>query len=144
MGKAVIKAADSAGLNIVPLSFGSAEETGQTVQVSGKDILLHGAADRENVLASVFDQHPNLVVVDYTVPSAVNGNYYGTYNLKGKESISWNLMFLCVCVWGGVCGKGRLDLLSYNRVSKVTILHCLQYEIYIIKHVKFNQFVLFN
>uniref|UniRef100_A0A2N9EQ15 4-hydroxy-tetrahydrodipicolinate reductase n=1 Tax=Fagus sylvatica TaxID=28930 RepID=A0A2N9EQ15_FAGSY len=74
MGKAVIKAADSAGLNIVPLSFGSAEETGQTVQVSGKDILLHGAADRENVLASVFDQHPNLVVVDYTVPSAVNDN----------------------------------------------------------------------
>ena len=85
MGKAVIKAADSAGLNIVPLSFGSAVENGKTVQVCGKDILIHGPDDRENVLASVFDEHPNLVVVDYTVPSAVNGNYYGTYNLKAEK-----------------------------------------------------------
>nr|XP_023912479.1 4-hydroxy-tetrahydrodipicolinate reductase 1, chloroplastic-like [Quercus suber] len=74
MGKAVIKAADSAGLNIVPLSFGSAVENGKTVQVCGKDILIHGPDDRENVLASVFDEHPNLVVVDYTVPTAVNDN----------------------------------------------------------------------
>ncbi|XP_041013594.1 4-hydroxy-tetrahydrodipicolinate reductase 2, chloroplastic-like [Juglans microcarpa x Juglans regia] len=74
MGKAVIKAADSAGLNLVPVSFGSAEECGKTVQVNGKDFLVHGPADRENVLASVFDEHPNLIVIDYTVPSTVNDN----------------------------------------------------------------------
>lgn len=74
MGQAVIKAADSAGLNVVPVSFGSLEESGQTIQASGKDILVHGPLDRENVLASVFDEYPNLIVVDYTVPSAVNGN----------------------------------------------------------------------
>lgn len=74
MGTAVIKAADSAGVNVVPVSFGSAEECGQILQVHGKDILVHGPADREKVLASVFDEHPNLIVVDYTVPSAVNGN----------------------------------------------------------------------
>ncbi|XP_062176808.1 4-hydroxy-tetrahydrodipicolinate reductase 1, chloroplastic-like [Alnus glutinosa] len=74
MGMAVIKAADSAGVNVVPVSFGSAEESGQTLQVHGKDIVVHGPADRENVLASVFNEHPNLIVVDYTVPSAVNDN----------------------------------------------------------------------
>lgn len=74
MGQAVIKAADSAGVNVVPVSFGSLEESGQTIQASGKDILVHGPLDRENVLASVFDEYPNLIVVDYTVPSAVNGN----------------------------------------------------------------------
>lgn len=73
MGKAVIKAADSAGVNIVPTSFGSAEEAGQTVEVCGKEILVHGPTEREKVLSSVFDKYPELIVVDYTIPSAVNG-----------------------------------------------------------------------
>lgn len=73
MGKAVIKAADSAGLNLVPISFGSAEESGNTVQVCGKDITVYGPAERESILASLFDKHPNLIAVDYTVPAAVNG-----------------------------------------------------------------------
>lgn len=84
MGKAVIKAADSAGLNLVPISFGSAEECGKTVQVNGKDFLVHGPTDRENVLASIYDEHPNLIAIDYTVPSTVNGNYFGTYYLKKR------------------------------------------------------------
>ncbi|XP_020539321.1 4-hydroxy-tetrahydrodipicolinate reductase 2, chloroplastic isoform X2 [Jatropha curcas] len=74
MGKAVIKAADTAGLQILSVSFGSAEESGQTVQVCGKDIKIHGPSEREDVLASLYDEYPNLIVVDYTVPSAVNDN----------------------------------------------------------------------
>lgn len=75
MGKAVINAAVSAGLNLVPVSFGPAEEDGKTVEVCGKEILIHGPSfDKEKVLASVFDEHPDLIVVDYTVPDAVNGN----------------------------------------------------------------------
>lgn len=74
MGKAVIKAADSAGVNIVPSSFGSAAEAGQRVEVCGKEITVHGPTDREKVLSSLFEKHPELIVVDYTVPSAVNGN----------------------------------------------------------------------
>ncbi|KAG8655055.1 4-hydroxy-tetrahydrodipicolinate reductase 1, chloroplastic isoform X1 [Manihot esculenta] len=74
MGKAVIKAADSAGLQILPVSFGSPDESGQTIQVCGKDIKIHGPSEREGVLASVFDEHPDLIVVDYTVPAAVNDN----------------------------------------------------------------------
>lgn len=72
MGKAVIKAADSAGLHLIPMSFGCAEEAGKTVEVCGKEIKVHGPSDRESVLASVFREHPNMIVVDYTVPDAVN------------------------------------------------------------------------
>ncbi|KAI6699005.1 hypothetical protein NL676_019124 [Syzygium grande] len=74
MGKAVIKAAESAGLDIIPMSFGSAEEAGKSVEVCGKEIKVHGPSDRESVLASVFGEHPNMIVVDYTVPDAVNSN----------------------------------------------------------------------
>jgi dihydrodipicolinate reductase len=94
MGMAVIKAADSAGVNVVPVSFGSAEESGQTLQVHGKDIVVHGPADRENVLASVFNEHPNLIVVDYTVPSAVNGIelrniLFGNKEKTENKTITW-------------------------------------------------------
>lgn len=74
MGKAVIKAADAAGLELVPVSFGTEEESGQKVEVCGKEIQVHGLSDRESVLASVFDKYPNMIIVDYTVPAAVNGN----------------------------------------------------------------------
>lgn len=74
MGKAVIKAADSAGLQIVPASFGAAEESGQTVEVCGKEILVHGPSERESVLASISQKYPNLIVVDYTIPATVNAN----------------------------------------------------------------------
>ncbi|GAV67164.1 DapB_N domain-containing protein/DapB_C domain-containing protein [Cephalotus follicularis] len=74
MGKAVIKAADSAGLHLLPVSFGCEEESGQTVQVWGQEIVVHPVSQRETVLASLFDQYPNLIVVDYTIPTAVNDN----------------------------------------------------------------------
>ncbi|KAJ7951257.1 4-hydroxy-tetrahydrodipicolinate reductase 2, chloroplastic-like [Quillaja saponaria] len=73
MGKAVIKAADAAGLNVVPVSFGCEEGSGH-LQVCGREFLVHGPSDRESVLTSVFDKYPNLIVVDYTVPTAVNDN----------------------------------------------------------------------
>lgn len=73
MGEAVIEAAVSAGLHLVPFSFSSMESR-KTVRVCGIDIDVHGPSDRESVLASLFDAHPNLVVVDYTVPGAVNDN----------------------------------------------------------------------
>ncbi|KAI4356015.1 hypothetical protein L6164_000069 [Bauhinia variegata] len=74
MGKAVIKAAEAAGLYVVPVSFGCEEECGQTLEVCGKEFIVHGPSNRETVLASVLDKYPNLIVVDYTVPDAVNAN----------------------------------------------------------------------
>ncbi|GAB2286700.1 4-hydroxy-tetrahydrodipicolinate reductase 2, chloroplastic [Dionaea muscipula] len=73
MGKAVIEAAVSAGLHVLPVSFGSGEENG-SVEVSGREIEIYGRSAREGVLASMFDEHPDMIVVDYTVPSAVNDN----------------------------------------------------------------------
>ncbi|GFS35346.1 dihydrodipicolinate reductase, bacterial/plant [Actinidia rufa] len=74
MGKAVIEAAISAGLHLVPLSFSSSEESQKTVQVGGKEIRMYGPSERESILASTFEEYPNLVVVDYTVPAAGNDN----------------------------------------------------------------------
>ncbi|KAL2336121.1 hypothetical protein Fmac_010567 [Flemingia macrophylla] len=74
MGKAVINAAEAAGVHVVPVSFGCEEESGRTFQIGEREFLVHGPSDRESVLASVLDKYPNLIVVDYTVPSAVNGN----------------------------------------------------------------------
>lgn len=76
MGKAIISAAESAGLNVVPVSFGSAQESDQTVQVGTKEILVHGPSERESTLESLLIKYPNLIVVDFTAPSAVNGKYH--------------------------------------------------------------------
>ncbi|XP_077247945.1 4-hydroxy-tetrahydrodipicolinate reductase 1, chloroplastic-like isoform X2 [Tasmannia lanceolata] len=74
MGRAVAEAAVSVGLELVPKSFSSSEKSGEIVQLGGMDIQLHGPSEREGVLSSVFDQHPNVIVVDYTLPSTVNEN----------------------------------------------------------------------
>ncbi|XP_073012360.1 probable 4-hydroxy-tetrahydrodipicolinate reductase 1, chloroplastic [Typha latifolia] len=73
-GSAVAEAAVSAGLQLVPISFSSTGIPGRTVRVSSTDIRIHGPSEREHVLSSVIDEFPNVVVVDYTVPEAVNAN----------------------------------------------------------------------
>ncbi|KAL9258660.1 4-hydroxy-tetrahydrodipicolinate reductase 2, chloroplastic-like protein [Drosera capensis] len=74
MGKAVIEAAVYAGLNILPVSFGSEEDTSRSVEVSGREIQIRSPYEREHVLASMFEENPDMIVVDYTVPNAVNDN----------------------------------------------------------------------
>ncbi|PWA58430.1 dihydrodipicolinate reductase [Artemisia annua] len=74
MGEAVIEAGISAGLHIVPASFGVQKDAGKTVEVGGKNIQVYGPSDRDTTLASIVEQYPNLIVVDFTVPNAVNEN----------------------------------------------------------------------
>lgn len=74
MGRAVLEASISAGLQPVSVCFSGPEDAGKIVEVSGKEITVHGPSDRENILSSIFEEHPNLIVVDYTVPAAVNDN----------------------------------------------------------------------
>ncbi|XP_071693691.1 4-hydroxy-tetrahydrodipicolinate reductase 2, chloroplastic-like [Rutidosis leptorrhynchoides] len=74
MGQAIIEAGVSAGLYVVPESFGIQRDAGKTVQVGGKDINVHGPSDRETTLASVLKEYPDLIVIDFTVPNAVNDN----------------------------------------------------------------------
>ncbi|CAA2995800.1 4-hydroxy-tetrahydrodipicolinate reductase 2, chloroplastic-like [Olea europaea var. sylvestris] len=74
MGRAVLEAAISAGLHPVPLALGGPEDNGKIVDVGGKEIEIHGMSQREDILSSVLNEYPNLIVVDYTVPAAVNEN----------------------------------------------------------------------
>lgn len=76
----MVKAAESAGLYVVPLSFGLEEESGRTLEINGKEFLVHGPSQRENSLAYVLEKYPNLIVVDYTAPSAVNGMFFKVFS----------------------------------------------------------------
>jgi 4-hydroxy-tetrahydrodipicolinate reductase len=72
MGVSVAEAATKRGLHLVPVSFSSRENLDKTVQIGGTDIEIYGPSAREDVLASVIDEFPDVVVVDYTAPDSVN------------------------------------------------------------------------
>ncbi|KAI3907030.1 hypothetical protein MKW92_008610 [Papaver armeniacum] len=74
MGKAIIEAGVSAGLQVVPVSFGSESKSGQIVEVGGKAIHIYGPTRRKNILTSLLKENPNMIVIDFTVPAAVNAN----------------------------------------------------------------------
>jgi 4-hydroxy-tetrahydrodipicolinate reductase len=72
MGVSVAEAATSRGLHLVPVSFSSRENLDRTVQIGDTDIEIYGPSAREDVLSSVIDEFPDVVVVDYTAPDSVN------------------------------------------------------------------------
>ncbi|KAJ1701843.1 hypothetical protein LUZ63_001622 [Rhynchospora breviuscula] len=74
MGKAVAEAAVSAGLQLVPVSFSSVDKPARTLEISNIEISVHGPSEREEILSSVTEKYPDVVVVDYTAPNAVNAN----------------------------------------------------------------------
>ncbi|XP_057764570.1 4-hydroxy-tetrahydrodipicolinate reductase 1, chloroplastic-like [Salvia miltiorrhiza] len=74
MGRAVLEAAMAAGLNPVPVALGGPEDVGKILDFSGTQIEIHGPSDRESILSSTYKDYPDLIVVDYTVPAAVNDN----------------------------------------------------------------------
>jgi 4-hydroxy-tetrahydrodipicolinate reductase len=76
MGVSVAEAATSRGLHLVPVSFSSRENLDRTVQIGDTDIEIYGPSAREDVLSSVIDEFPDVVVVDYTAPDSVNCNFF--------------------------------------------------------------------
>nr|GMC46791.1 4-hydroxy-tetrahydrodipicolinate reductase 1, chloroplastic-like [Ipomoea batatas] len=90
MGRAVLEAAISAGLLPVPVAFSGPEDSGKIVDVGGKQITVHGPSDRESTLSSIFEEHPDLIVVDYTVPAAVNENSHYFCNM---DSVALDFLF---------------------------------------------------
>ncbi|KAF7041744.1 hypothetical protein CFC21_051495 [Triticum aestivum] len=74
MGVSVAEAATSRGLHLVPVSFSSRENLDKTIQVGDTDVEIYGPSAREDVLSSVIDEYPDVVVVDYTAPDSVNSN----------------------------------------------------------------------
>ncbi|TVU47757.1 hypothetical protein EJB05_07366, partial [Eragrostis curvula] len=74
MGVAVAEAAASRGLHLVPVSFSSREDLDRTIQIGHTDVRIYGPSAREDVLSSVIDEFPDVIVVDYTTPDSVNLN----------------------------------------------------------------------
>jgi dihydrodipicolinate reductase len=75
MGLAVAEAVVGAGLQLVPFSLA---EKNDNVDVNGVKLQLCNKSERDAVLDNVLKLHPNVVIVDYTVPQAVNGVYVYT------------------------------------------------------------------
>ncbi|KAF0913362.1 hypothetical protein E2562_022164 [Oryza meyeriana var. granulata] len=74
MGVSVAQTATSSGLHLVPVSFGSRDNIDRTVRIGHTDVQIYGPSAREDVLSSVIDEFPDVVVVDYTAPDSVNSN----------------------------------------------------------------------
>nr|ACG26512.1 dihydrodipicolinate reductase [Zea mays] len=74
MGLSVAEAAALRGLHLVPVSFSSREKVEKTMQVGQTDIQIYGPSKREDVLSSIADEFPDVIVVDYTGPGSVNSN----------------------------------------------------------------------
>ncbi|KAJ1297981.1 hypothetical protein BS78_01G419700 [Paspalum vaginatum] len=74
MGLSAAEAAVLRGLHLVPVSFSRKEKVEKTIQVGQTDIRTYGPSSREDILSSVIDEFPDVIVVDYTTPDSVNSN----------------------------------------------------------------------
>lgn len=77
MGHATAEAVIRAGLTLVPFSFTGRSEAVAVgnVGVCGVPVELVTPPERQAALDRIKEEYPNLVAVDYTLPSAVNGEY---------------------------------------------------------------------
>lgn len=75
MGNAVAEAAVRAGLQLVPYSFTGESEAVAigNIGVSGIPVELVPPEVRQQALEDVRRDYPGLIIVDYTLPQAVNG-----------------------------------------------------------------------
>ncbi len=75
MGNAVAEAVVRAGLQLVPYSFTGESEAVAigNVGVSGIPVELVAPEVRQQALEDVVKAYPGLIIVDYTLPQAVNG-----------------------------------------------------------------------
>ena len=75
MGHATAEAVVRAGLQLVPISFTGASEAVAVgnVGVSGIPVELVHPGERQSAMESVKAQYPGLVLIDFTLPSVVNG-----------------------------------------------------------------------
>ncbi len=75
MGHATAEAIVRAGLNLVPVSF-TGESEGVAVDnvgVSGVPVELILPEERQQAMDRVKAAHPGLVIIDFTLPTSVNG-----------------------------------------------------------------------
>eukprot|EP00877_Chromochloris_zofingiensis_P003502 jgi/Chrzof1/13152/Cz07g21240.t1 len=74
MGQAVAEAAVRAGLELLPYTLcGAGEAAAKShVQLAGHQVQLVGPDSRDDLIQHVKAAHPNLIMVDYTVPDVIH------------------------------------------------------------------------
>ena len=95
MGHATAEAVIRAGLTLVPFSFTGASEAVAVgnIGVCGIPVELVGPDERTAALQDIRQQYPGLVMVDYTLPSAVNGGKReGGQHAEGNGPNDWTRM----------------------------------------------------
>jgi hypothetical protein len=76
MGHATAEAVIRAGLELVPFSFTGQSEAVAVgnVGVSGYPVELIGPEQRQEAMEKVLAAYPSIIIIDFTLPQAVNGN----------------------------------------------------------------------
>lgn len=72
MGGAVAEAAVGAGLQLVPVCL-TGPGLGRSFTIQGINVESVDSREREGVMDKVLKEYPDVIVVDYTLPAAVNG-----------------------------------------------------------------------
>lgn len=78
MGQAVALAALNAGVPVVPFAIAGPKVPKHIINLNGFEIEVYGYENRDEILSKALALYPNLVVVDFTLPAAVNGIRYFT------------------------------------------------------------------
>ncbi len=73
MGFATAESVVYAGLDLVPVSFASVPQK-ERVDVEGTPVDVFPLKERDDVIKDVLGQYPDLIVIDFTLPDAVNSN----------------------------------------------------------------------
>jgi len=74
MGRIVAETAVARGLELVPYSLTGEDVATTSAVVAGQAIQLVKPSVRENQIAQISREYPGFITVDYTHPTAVNGN----------------------------------------------------------------------
>eukprot|EP00249_Psilotum_nudum_P013865 c24555_g1_i3 orf=471-1265(+) len=74
MGRAVAEAAVQAGLQLVPFCLTGPLRGGHHVVIGDVEVEVHETSEKDDVLDHVLQVYPGVIIVDYTLPAAVNEN----------------------------------------------------------------------
>ena len=82
MGFATAESVVYAGMELVPVSFASVSDT-EVMKVEDVPVEVFPVEKRDDVIKDVISQYPDLLVIDFTLPDAVNSNaeFYIKHNL---------------------------------------------------------------
>lgn len=74
MGRIVAETCMARGLKLVPWSLTGEDVASESTEVNGISVSLLKPSRRDGIVAEIKAQYPGFICIDYTHPSAVNGN----------------------------------------------------------------------